>query len=182
MASQVRDTAWLEWIAGLMGVGSRQTHSATLPPGQFYCLLAECPLPLIPQRQLESADWQKPPRQPLFLNAQCSVLPAGQVPTELESHRHLLKDFCLQGTMAWVRDPATASLHPFWLGPRLEAVVSSLRAGEPVPASVPRDARGLLAVAGIVTPENHAECRLAEWAEVVSKANRRFQQKGYAPL
>jgi hypothetical protein len=39
-----------------------------------------------------------------------------------------------------------------------------------------------LAVAGIVTPENHAECRLAEWAEVVSKANAGFQRKGYAPL
>jgi hypothetical protein len=182
MASQVRDTAWLDWIAGLMGVGSRQTHSATLPPGQFYCLLDELPLHLIPQRQLESADWQKPPRQPLFLNAQCSVLPAGQVPTELESHRHLLKDFCLQGTMAWVRDPATASLHPFWLGPRLEAVVTSLRAGTPVPASIPRDVLFLLAGAGIVATEEQAERRAAERAEVVRKAAQRFRDRGYAPL
>jgi hypothetical protein len=182
MASQVKDAAWPEWIAGLMGAGSRQTLTATLPPGPFHCLLDELPLHLIPQRQFESANGVQPSREPLFLNPQCSVLPAGQVPADLEPHRDLLKNFYLQGTVAWVRDPATASLHPFWLGPRLEAVVSSLRAGEPVPASVPRDARGLLAVAGIVTPENHAECRLAEWAEVVSKANRRFQQKGYAPL
>jgi hypothetical protein len=180
MASQVKDAAWLEWITGLMGVGSRQTHSATLPPGQFHCLLDELPLHLIPQRQLESSSWEKP--EPLFLNPQCSVLPAGQVPAELEPHRHLLKNFYLQETVAWVSDPATASLHPFWLGPRLEAVVASLRAGEPVPGSVPRDALFFLAAAGIVMPENHAERRLAEWAEVVSTATREFQRKGYAPL
>jgi hypothetical protein len=180
MASQVKDAAWLEWIAGLMGAGSRQTLTATLPPGQFHCLLDELPLHLIPQRYLESTEWQK--TDPLFLNPQCSVLPAGQVPAELEPHRHLLKKFYLQGTVAWVRDPATASLHPFWLGPRLEAVVSSLRVGEPVPASIPSDARFLLAAAGIITVENHAERRLAEWAEVVSEASRGFQERGYAPL
>src|SRR5580700_10081159 len=175
-----QDTAWLDWIAGLMGVGSRQTYTATLPPGQFHCVLDELPLHLIPQRQLRAQCWWVGfPRQQLFLNPQCSVLPAGRVPAELEPHRDLLKNFYLQGTVAWVRDPATASLHPFWLGPRLEAVVSSLRAGEPVPVSIPGDARFLLAAAGIVAPENQAERRLAEWAEVASKAARAFQQRGY---
>jgi hypothetical protein len=182
MASPIKDAAWLEWIEGLMGVGSRQTLTATLPPGQFHCLLDELPLHLIPQRHIELTEWRNPSLEPLFLNPQCSVLPAGQVPAELEPHQDLLKNFYLQGTVAWVRDPATASLHPFWLGPRLEAVVSSLRAGEPVSGSVPRDARFLLAAAGIVTPENQAERRLAEWAEVVSRATCGFQQKGYAPL
>ena len=74
MASQVKDAAWLEWIAGLMGVGSRQRHSATLPPGQFHCLLDELPLHLIPQRWIESTHLQEPSHQPLFLNPECSVL------------------------------------------------------------------------------------------------------------
>jgi hypothetical protein len=183
MASQVKDAAWLEWIAGLMGAGSRQTLTATLPPGRFHCLLDELPLHLIPQRQLESRDWRQDlSHPPLFLNPRCSVLSPGHVPEELEAYRHLLKNFHLQGTVAWVRDPATTSLYPFWLGRRLEAVVSSLRAGEPVPASIPRDALFLLAAAGIVTSENQAERRLEEWAEVVGNATRDFQQKGYAPL
>ena len=165
-----------------MGAGSRQAHSATLPPGQFHCLLDELPLHLIPECHLESTDWQQLSLRPLFLNPQCSVLPPGQVPEELEPHRDLLENFYLQGTVAWVRDLATGSLRPFWLGPRLEAMVSSLRAGEPVPASIPGDVLFLLAAAGIVTPENQAERRLAEWNEVVSKATRAFQQKGYAPL
>jgi hypothetical protein len=163
-------------------VGSRQTHSATLPPGQFHCLLDELPLHLIPRRQLESQLWGD-----LFLNPECSVLPAGQVPAELERHRHLLNDFYLQGTMAWVRDPATTSLQPFWLGPRLEAVVASLQsgtlgAGTPVPDTVPGDALLLLAGAGILATEDHAERRAAEWAEVVRKGAQQFRERGYVPL
>jgi len=183
MATQLKDAAWLEWIASLMGVGSRQTLTATLPPGQFHCLLDELPLHLIPQRQLQSQCWwQNLPPQQLFLNPQCSVLPPGRVPAELEPLRHSLANFNLQGTVAWVRDLATGSLNPFWLGPRLEAVVSRLRAGEPVPASIPADLRFLLAGAGILTPQGHAELRLAEWAEVVNKSANEFREKGYAPL
>jgi hypothetical protein len=183
MATQIKDTAWLEWIAGLMGLGSRQTHTATLPPGQFHCLLDELPLHLIPQRQLQSQCWWlKLPPQQLFLNPQCSVLPPGRVPAELEPHRHLLKNFNLQGTVAWVHDPAIKSLNPFWLGPRLQAVVSRLRAGEPVSASIPGDVRALLAGAGILIPEEYAERRLAEWTEVINKCANEFRKNGYVPL
>lgn len=183
MATQLNDTAWLEWIAGLMGVGMRQTHTATLPPGQFHCLLDELPLHLIPRRQLESLrGWKDAGHQSLFLNPHCLVLPAGQVPEDLEMHPHLLKNFNLGGTVAWVRDPATSSLHPFWLGPRLEAAVSHLRAGEPVPDSLPVEVRLLLAHAGIITAPNYTERRLAEWAEVVSKGLPQFREKGYVPV
>jgi hypothetical protein len=183
MATQLKDTAWLEWIAGLMGAGSRQTLTATLPPGQFHCLLDELPLHLIPQRQLQSQCWWLNfSSQQLFLNPQCVVLPAGRVPAELEPHRQLLTNFNVQGTIAWVRDPATGSLSPFWLGPRLEAAVSRLRAGEPVPASTPPDVCTLLAGAGILIPEGYAESRLAEWAEVISKGSPYFRKNGYVPL
>jgi hypothetical protein len=183
MATQPKDAAWLEWIAGLMGVGSRQTLTATLPPGQFHCLLDELPLHLIPQRQLQSQCWwQNFSPQQLFLNPQCLVLSAGRVPAEFEPHRHLLKTFNLQGTIAWVRDPATGSLSPFWLGPRLEAALSRLRAGKPVPVSTPADVCRLLAGAGILTPEGYDERRCAEWAEVISKGAPYFRENGYAPL
>lgn len=183
MATQLKDTAWLEWISSLMGVGSRQTHTATLRPAQFHCLLDELPLHLIPQRQLQSRCWwlNFSPEQ-LAYNPQCSVLPAGQAPSELESQRHLLKDFDMQGTVAWVRDPGTGSLNPFWLGPRLQAVVSRLRAGEPVGASVPADVRWLLSGAGILIPEEYAKRRRAEWDEVVRKSGPYFRENGYVPL
>jgi hypothetical protein len=120
--------------------------------------------------------------QQLLLNPQCSVLPAGRVPAELEPHRHLLENFNLQGTVAWVRDPATGSLSPFWLGPRLEAVVSRLRAGEPAPDSIPADVRFLLAGAGILTPADYTERRLAQWDEIAGRGAQQFRQAGYVPL
>src|SRR5580658_6492765 len=123
MASPVKDTAWLEWIAGLMGAASRQRPTAMLPPQQFHCLLEELPLHLIPQHGLDRHLRRCDLSEPLFLNPECSVPPAGEVPEELEAHRDLLEGFSLQSTVAWVRDPATGSVHPFWLGPRLAAVV-----------------------------------------------------------
>jgi hypothetical protein len=163
------------------GAGPGQTLTATLPPSQFHCLLEELPLHLIPERQRRS-QWRDVFRQQLFLNPLCSVLPAGRVPADLELQRRLLDKFYLQGTVAWVRDPATRSLHPFWLGPRLEAILSRLPSGEPVPASVPADARLLLARAGILTPEAQGERRLAEWAELVRRGAEQFREKSYVPL
>ena len=183
MASQVKDAAWLEWMAGLMGLGSRQTQTATLPPGQFHCLLDELPLHLIPRRQVESQRVSDElSHQPLFFNPLCLLLANGRVPEELESHRYLVENFSLRGTVAWVRDPATNSLSPFWLGSRLEEMVSRFRPGEPVPGSLTSDVRLLLATAGILTREDQAERRVAEWAEIVKKGAQQFREKGYAAL
>ena len=92
-----------------MGVGSRRTQTAMLPPDQFHCLLDELPLHLIPQRQLKSG-WHDLSDRQLFLNPQCSVLSGGEVPAELEPHRELLENFNLQGTVAWL--PATVLAGP----------------------------------------------------------------------
>jgi hypothetical protein len=182
MASQVNNTAWLEWVASLMGAGSRQTQTAMLPPSQFHCLLDELPLHLIPRWQFIRCGSRLQSGEPLSLNPQCSLLPAGAIPSELEPHRQLLENFTLQGTVAWVRDPATDALQPFWLGQRLEAVVSRLRAGELVPESVPQDVRSLLTQAGIFTQEQAAECRVSAWSEVARRSARQFQETGYAPV
>jgi hypothetical protein len=182
MASQVRDIEWLDWIASLMGAAPRQRYTATLPAGKFHCLLDELPLHLIPRRALDPQYRKRILSEPLFFNPQCTVLAAGRVPEELEAHGDLLEGFHLQGTVAWVRDPATGSFSPFWLGPRLEAAVSGLRAGVAAPVSLPPKVLRLLAEADILTPSGHAEQRLAEWTEIVSKRARTFQEKGFVPL
>lgn len=183
MASQVKDATWLDWIAGLMGRASRQTQTATFSPGQFHCLLDELPLHLIPQwQQIESRHCrEKVSRQPLFLNPHCTFVPQGQVPEELASRRHLLENFA-PGRLVWVRDSADGSLHPFWLSPRWEQLLSGLRKAEPIPDSVPEKMRSLLADAGILIGEGQAGRRAAEWSEVVRKGSQQFREKGYAPL
>ena len=106
----------------------------------------------------------------------------GELPDELESSRELLSGFVLRGTIAWVRDPATGTLLPFWLGPQLEDVARSLRPHEPVPPSLPDSARWLLVSADILLPEHGASQRQRQREEMIRKASPRFREKGYAPL
>jgi hypothetical protein len=181
MATPVNDTAWMEWISRLVGAGSRQTQTASLLPGQFHCLLDELPLHLIPQpARAAQASHENSLR--LFFNPQCPVLPPGQIPAELESKRDLLAGFNSQLPIAWVRDPATSFLQPFWLEPQLEAAVSRLRSGESTPASLSPAARRVLTRAGILTSEGAAERRLAEFSRVVQRSSALFREKEYAPL
>lgn len=105
----------------------------------------------------------------------------GAVPSELETDRHLLENFDLRGTVAWVRDPATSCLQPFWLGPRMAAVLHH-RARERVSDSDPRDVLQLLAGAGILVQPQAIERRLGQWFEVVRKGAQQFREKGYVPL
>jgi len=164
-----------------MGAASRQRHTATMLPHQFHCLLDELPLHLVPQHFLNRQSCRHDPAQELFLNPECSFLPAGAVPDELQAHPDLLEGFNLQGIVAWVRDPVLAMLHPFWLGPRLEETVSRLRTGEPA-SSVPDEVRLLLAQAGILTPADHSECRFAEWSEIARVRAQAFRERNSAPL
>lgn len=162
---------------------SRQTYAATLPPDRFYCLLDELPLHLVPQRFLRRLQLRED--RPLYLNPNCIFCADGQLPDELAFRKELLSGFALQGAMAWVRNPATGNLLPFWLGPQLESVVQGLRPNEAVPSSVPHSARRLLAAADILVPEDyvpqdHAGQR--ERDERIRRASPRFREKGYAPL
>ena len=182
MATPLTNTAWLEWIASLVGTAPRQTQTAALPSGQFHCLLDELPLHLIPREFFDSRRDRSNQSHRLFFNPQCSVLPPGAVPEELEEKRHLLAGFNLELPVAWVRDPAAGFLQPFWLGPQLEEMVTRLQAGELAPASLSHQTLTLLVNAGILIGENVAERRREEWSRIVRKSSALFREKGYAPL
>ena len=198
MASSVNNTAWLEWMTTLMGglspaqvtreEVSRHTYAATFPPGFFYCLLDELPLHLIPRRVFKSLLLQEDWQQPLYLNPECILCAGGQLPEELALKKELFSGFALQGTMAWVRSPATGNLLPYWLGPQLQSVVRSLRPQEPVPSSVPHGARRLLAAAGILISDDISQERkdratpIQQREKMIADAASMFREKGYAPL
>ena len=86
--------------------------------------------------------------------------------------------------MAWVRNPITGNLLPFWLGPQLEDVVRDLRPNEPLPPSVPPNVRFLLAAANILLPEDRCLGQGHQRQRRDGSARRlcSFAQKGYAPL
>jgi hypothetical protein len=182
MASPIKGEAWLEWMASITGAASRQSLSAILPPEQFHCLLDELPLHLIPGHHTDGK--RQPQDQPDsdFLNPHCSILPAGNVPTELEARRDLLEGFYMGRSMAWVRDPCSGSLHPFWLGTRTESVLSQIQAGELNPSSLPCQLRRVLTSAGILISAGESERRRAEWNAISEHGAEVFREKKYFPL
>ena len=185
MASPLNNPAWVEWMTALIGGASRQTFAATLPPARFYCLLDELPLHLIPQH-LAMQGARDRQSEMLVVNPDCTLSAAGQLPDELREIECIAafarQGFALQGTIAWVRDPATQNLLPFWLGPELESILRRLHANELAPPSLPARDRFLLKAAGILIPEKAiARCDRAR-EEIVSKAARLFREKGYAPI
>ncbi|MGA8765126.1 MAG: hypothetical protein WB562_19830 [Candidatus Sulfotelmatobacter sp.] len=182
MASHVKDTTWLEWVAGLIGTASRQTDTATLPPDRFHCLLDELPLHLIPRDFLRSKNARKILEQPLFLNPLCSIYPAGQWPEELTDREEFSAAFVRERPIAWVRDPATGALLPFWLGKKMEAVVKTLRLNEPAPSTLKADDRFKLAAAGILIPRAQTYPARSIWYDVMTRGATAFQEKGYVPL
>lgn len=167
-------------MAGLMGGVSRRSYCATFPPDRFYCLLDDLPLHLVPP-----VAWVTQRNQgsgcELFLNPECKLYTAGELPEELRSQQELSKGFELDRTIAWVRD-TTGSLMPFWLGPQLESLIRGLRPGEPVPLSLPASVRSILAGAGILVSADSIGRRCAERDETAQTATELFQRKGYAPL
>lgn len=188
MASSLNNPAWVEWMTILMGGVSRHSDAATFSPERFYCLLDELPLHLVPQRTLHLLRRQNDGQQSsflnpaLFLNPECILRSNGELPPELAQWKELVSGFDLQGSIAWVRDPATGALLPFWLGRRLDLVVRHLVPGEPAPASLDGEVRRLLSAAGILVSENDADFQRCAWEDTVRKSSPIFREKGYAPL
>jgi hypothetical protein len=180
MASSINNSAWLEWMAGLLGGVSRQTCAATFPQDRFYCLLDELPLHLVPRPAL-AAKSQDAGRD-LFLNPECRLCVGDELPEEVASHKELPSAFALQETVAWLRSANTGSLVPFWLGPKLESVVRELRFDEPIPETVPAWARSILESAGILFSADSIDQQRGEREQALEKAAELYRRKGYAPL
>ena len=182
MASSLNNSAWLEWMNTLMGGVSRHTYAAAFPPDRFCCLLDELPLHLIPQRVLRAQSLRAREPERLVLNPACIVCGDGQLPDEVASRKELLSGFALQGTIAWVRNPATGNLLPFWLGPQMERIVRDLSRNAVVPESLPENTRRVLAAADILIPEDGPRQRTQNFEQMVNQASSLFRENGYAPL
>ena len=179
MASSIDNSAWLDWMAGLMGEVSRRTCSATFPPELYYCLLDELPLHLLPRPLRESRTDASPD---LVLNPDCKLCAPNELPQELAEQQAFLSDFALQYPIAWVRNEYASCPNPFWLGPKLESLIRELRPDQPIPESLPASARSILEGAGILISVASVEKRRIERELALRKASELFQTRGYAPL
>ena len=176
MAASLNNSAWMAWVSSLMGGVSRQTLAATFPPDRFYCLLDELPLHLVPRQARKLLSNVSEDRSPLTLNPDCELRPAGDFPSEINASDELCSAFADLGTIAWVRSSAGAML-PFWLGPKLEAVVNELRSGRSIPGSTSKEIIAVLMAAGILIPTT-----TSQHSDSVSRASALFRGRGYVPL
>jgi hypothetical protein len=161
-----------------MGGVSRQTLAATFPSDRFYCLLDELPLHLVPGLARKALSCMPKNPHSLILNPDCDLRTAGDFPRAIDVSEELGSAFADQGTVAWVRSRA-GSMLPFWLGPRLEAVVNELRSGRSIPAYTTNDTIALLIGAGILIPkENQPEPQ----SDPILNSSALFRSKSYALL
>lgn len=180
MAAPVKDAAWLEWIASLMGGASRQRYAAAFPPDHYWCLLDELPLHLIPRRSLPYAPLD--PRRNFVLNPLARILPQGQIPAEFSSRPTLLERFALQGTIAWVPQSETDSLLPFWLSPRLEETLAAVTSEGSLSSNLSHEELSILVAAGLLRTDAPAERERAQEREVITRSAEMFQGRDYAPI
>ncbi len=183
MVSSVRDAAWLEWISRLLREPlPQQPRRERLPAALFYCLLDEQPTHLVPERFLVAGDFQKPATGPLFVNPHCHFYRERELPPEVAQLGHLPEGFAWEGTIAWVCDPGTWIILPFWLGPRFSGLLDGLQPGDAAPTDLPPDVCSVLSIAGLLVEEDYAQRRSKEWTEVVKHCAERFRENGYVPI
>ena len=176
MATSLENPDWLGWLSNL--VVEPSVRPAALAPEKFFCLLDHLPLHLLPSRT------QRPlPRERvLFVNPCCSFAPAGLLPEEVRESSALLSAFTLQGNMAWVTDPATGALQPFWLGAALSRALQNATPGALEPQELTPAQRRLLLGAGVLVEQNHIARRCAEWTEISAQGRDRFSKQRYLPV
>src|ERR1700730_17947095 len=183
MDSPVRDSEWLEWVSTLLGGASRQQCAPAFSPDQFYCLVDDLPLHLIPSGTSSPAPPLLPEqRKELHLNPLARLLPHGVKPEELPGSAESLRNFALEGTTAWVRQPVTDSWLPFWLGPRLERAIAAIKREGHVLAGLPDEDLALLTSAGIVSAEEQEKSDHERWHEAIFRSAEMFRQRNYAPI
>jgi hypothetical protein len=168
----------MQWFAGLLGGPSRQTCAATFPPDLFHCLLDELPVHLLP-RGASNAVLHDNLSEPLSLSPDCRILPTGQLPEELITWPELVANFALQGTVAWVRDSAGVFPLPFWLGPKLESMIRSLRPNQDARDVLSPDECRVLAVAGVLRRTHVADSARNSF-ELAGDLCRNYREKEYA--
>lgn len=118
--------------------------------------------------------------RPLVVNPTLDVRTDGSLPSNVPSADLISNCFVHETPIAWVTDPTTGMLAPYWLrGPLLD-VCSSLRPGGPVPDHLDRRLAAVLLAAGIVTLEKPDAAAVADRKSRLEGYANDIAKKGYA--
>jgi hypothetical protein len=88
--------------------------------------------------------------------------------------------FC-PGHLAWVEDPATLAIWPFWVGEEYFGYLSRMTPGSELEADLPEHVRWVLTEANILVEPNHLAWRRFDWRNQALTYAGQFAQ-GYVPV
>jgi len=116
----------------------------------------------------------------LLVNSSFRYAPRGELPPELRDRPPLVDGFLKGFPLAWIEDPGTGIWTPFWVRNEWVPALESLRAGQPVPSTLPRHIAQTLAAVNVLVPREHEQERRRTWEKILLEAETRFRTFGYA--
>jgi hypothetical protein len=181
MVSSLSGTQGLKWLERLLEARPAESAGA-LPRSQFYCRLDDQVDHLTPAHGLRSYTQREGPDRTLFLNPDCRFTRGRELPEDAAGEGGPPERFALPHPLVWVRDPGSEALLPFWLGEELRALLAEVRPGQHAPVGLPPEMKRILAMAGVLVPQDWSATRRHEWIAANARAAQTFRQKGYVPV
>jgi hypothetical protein len=180
MVSSLNDAVWLAWIEKLLVGPAPHSVPVALPPSRFHCRLDDQPNHLTPGHEFRSQAWEDLADRPLFVHPHLRLTRDGELP--LSEEISFLDNFAPECDKAWIKDPGSRMLQPFWLSAEVGAILADALPGNPAPLNLPLEVRPALIMAGILVAENYEAKRRVRWAQIIGRCGAEFREKGYAPL
>jgi len=137
----------------------------------YRCLLDEQPGYLVPPRLLA-----RDVANASFVNRRCWLSWKSARAKQLRPADPFLGASTSSEEIAWVGDPATGAVWPYWIGPECLPFIKRLVPGEPAPSDLPERLRWTLAMADILLPWDQGAARRREWLDVRTDRSIRFHR------
>ncbi|WP_437896082.1 hypothetical protein [Sorangium sp. So ce124] len=149
----------------------------------FHCFLDDPPQELLPRVSAPSAGRGGEAHElivnPSFLYQQGDEIPD---PIRVRTAYWPATDVLHGYPLAWIEDPGTRVLFPYWVRARYAEILPSFVPGEPAPRDLDPDLLERLQQAHILVPGDFVERRQAAWRRVREDARRQLDEVGYAVM
>jgi hypothetical protein len=148
-----------------------------LPSELYHCLLDEQPYYLTPPALMRNQELLGT----VMVNPSCWFAWDGPLPPDMAARIDFSDHFYSSVRMAWVEDPATLAIWPFWVGDEYFEYLSRLTPGRVLEDDLPAHVRWVLTEANILVKPNHTGSRRQEWRSQ-SFAHARQFENGYVAV
>lgn len=144
----------------------------------FSCFLDQQPTYLVPRSQIPHST-PKSSTTELIVNPSFYYQTDNDLPIELLNRISSCRAFLRDYPIAWVEDPGTKVMHPYWTRGEWSNVMKSFYPGRRAPSALDPAMLHTLATANILVPLDYEDSRREEWVRISNEAQGQFQRQGY---